>query len=66
MIDQGKENGMIGWTLTHAIVSLFAAAFGFSGIGDPAATIGKIIFVIFLTLFALSALLRAMRGKPPV
>ncbi len=57
---------MLGWTLTFAISALLAAAFGFSGIDGPVATIGRILFAIFTILFAATALTRAIRGKPPI
>lgn len=57
---------MFGWTLTHAVIALFAAAFGFSGIGGAAEEVGQIAFAIFLTLTVITVLVRTVKGKPPV
>ena len=39
---------MLKWSFIFLIISLIAAAFGFSGIGADAAEIAKILFFIFL------------------
>lgn len=57
---------MLGWPLTHAVIALLCAAFGFSGIDGIAETTGRVLFTVFLLLFLLSMLLRTYRGKPPV
>lgn len=56
---------MLGWAIMFLIIALVAAAFGFGGVAGLAATIGKILFVVFLVLFAVSLLARALRGQPP-
>lgn len=57
---------MLGWPLTHAVISLLAAAFGFSGIDGVAQTVGRILFAVFLTLSVVTIVMRAIRGKPPI
>jgi uncharacterized membrane protein YtjA (UPF0391 family) len=48
---------MLRWSLIFFIVSLVAAALGFTGIASSAAEIAKVLFYIFLFLFLFSLLL---------
>ncbi len=48
---------MLKWSLIFFIVSLVAAAMGFTGIASSTAEIAKVLFYIFLVLFLLSLLL---------
>lgn len=57
---------MLGWSLTFLIIALVAAALGFGGIAGTASGIAQILFVIFLALFLVSMLMRALRGKSPL
>ena len=45
---------MLGWTLTFLIMAGLAALFGFGFIASTFASIAKILFFVFLVLFALS------------
>ncbi len=56
---------MLNWALMFLVVALIAAVFGFGGIAVEAAGIAKILFVVFLVLFLVSALTGAVR-RPPV
>jgi len=56
---------MLRLSVTFLIISLIAAIFGFGGIAGTSAGIAKAIFVLFLALFLISALSRAVRGKSP-
>jgi uncharacterized membrane protein YtjA (UPF0391 family) len=56
---------MLGYALAFFIVALIAAFFGFSGIAVGAASIGKILFVGFLILAAISLLVGLARGRGP-
>jgi uncharacterized membrane protein YtjA (UPF0391 family) len=47
---------MLGWSLTFLAIALIAAALGFGGVAGTAAGIAKILFVVFLILFAVSVL----------
>ncbi|TGY90211.1 DUF1328 domain-containing protein [Marinicauda algicola] len=57
---------MFGLALLFAIVALVAAWFGFFGLAGTAAMIAQWIFVIALVLAVVSALFKALRGRPPV
>jgi len=56
---------MLNWALTFLIIALIAAVFGFGGVAVQAAGIAKILFVVFLILFLVSALTGVVR-RPPV
>jgi len=65
-VTKRKDNIMLGWALTFLVVAIIAAVLGFGGIAVASAEIAKIVFVIFLVLFLISAIANAFRGKPPV
>ena len=54
---------MLSWSLTFLIIAMIAAVLGFGVIAGTAAWIAKILFVLFLILFALSLL---RRTAPPL
>jgi uncharacterized membrane protein YtjA (UPF0391 family) len=56
---------MLGWALTFLIVAIIAGVLGFGGVAFASAEIAKIIFVIFLVLFAVSLIAGMMRGRGP-
>ena len=47
---------MLGYALTFLIVALIAGVLGFGVIAGTAASIAKILFVVFLVLFLISLL----------
>ncbi|NLO79173.1 MAG: DUF1328 domain-containing protein [Xanthomonadaceae bacterium] len=53
---------MLGWALTFFIIALIAAVFGFGGIASAAAGIAKVLFFIFVVLFAI-ALIGGLLGR---
>lgn len=57
---------MLGWALTFLVVAVIAAVFGFGGIASASAGIAQVLFFIFLALFVISLIVRAVRGNPPV
>lgn len=57
---------MLGWALTFFVVAVIAAVFGFGGIASASAGIAQVLFFIFLALFLVAMIARAVRGKPPV
>jgi uncharacterized membrane protein YtjA (UPF0391 family) len=58
---------MLGWALTFFIVAIIAAIFGFGGVAIASAEIAKILFVVFLILFAVSLIVGLTRRRgPPV
>lgn len=48
---------MLSWALLFLIVALVAGFFGFFGIAGAAIGFAKILFFVFLVLFAISLLL---------
>jgi uncharacterized membrane protein YtjA (UPF0391 family) len=56
---------MLGWALTFLIVALIAAVLGFGGLAGFAVEIAKIIFVVAIILFLISAIFGLMRGRSP-
>jgi len=53
---------MLNWALTFFVVAIIAAALGFGGIAGEMAGIAKILFVVFLVLFAIS-FIAGRRGR---
>lgn len=45
---------MLYWAAVFFVIALVAAIFGFGGVAAGAAEIGKILFFIFLVVFAVS------------
>ncbi len=56
---------MLGWAATFFIIALVAALFGFGGIASASAGIAQILFFVFLVLFVVALLARALRGRMP-
>lgn len=54
---QPKELLMLRWSLAFFIFALIAAVFGFGGLAAGAASIGKILFVAFLIVAAVMAVM---------
>jgi uncharacterized membrane protein YtjA (UPF0391 family) len=50
---------MLRWSLFFLLLSLVAAAFGFTDVAAGAAMIGKTLFFVFLVLFLATLLLGA-------
>lgn len=61
-----EEDTMLGWVLTFFILAVIAGLLGFWGVAGAAAAIARILFVVFLVLLVVSALVRALRGRPPI
>ena len=53
------------WTIAFLVISLVAAAVGFSSIASAAAELARSLFVVFMVLFVFALLIYAMRGKKP-
>lgn len=53
---------MLSWAFAFLVIALIAAFFGFSGVAASAAALGKILFVAFLILAAVS-LVAGLLGK---
>ncbi len=56
---------MLSWALTFLVVAIIAAVLGFGVIAGTAASIAKILFVVFLVLFVIS-LIAGRRGPTVV
>jgi uncharacterized membrane protein YtjA (UPF0391 family) len=54
---------MLKWALIFFVLALVAALFGFGGIAAGAESIGKILFVGFLILAAVSLVSNALRSR---
>jgi uncharacterized membrane protein YtjA (UPF0391 family) len=60
--DVAMEMNMLGWALTFLVVALIAAVFGFGGIAVASAGIAKLLFFVFLVLFAVSLIASLFRS----
>ena len=56
---------MLGWAITFLLVALVAAMLGFGGIANFAVDIARIIFVVAIVLFAISAVVALIQGRRP-
>lgn len=54
---------MLGWALTFLVLGLIAALFGFTGIAGASIGIAKILFFVFLAVFAVMLILGLTRGR---
>lgn len=54
---------MVRWALIFLLVALLAAVLGFTGIALAAAGIAKILFYVFVILFAMSLLSHLARRQ---
>jgi len=52
---------MLSWALTFLVIALIAGVLGFGVVAGTAASIAKILFVVFLVLFVVG-LLMGRRG----
>ena len=56
---------MLGWAVTFLVIALIAAVLGFGGIAGFAVELAKIVFVVAIILFVVSAIFGLMRGRSP-
>lgn len=56
---------MLNWALTFLVIALIAAVLGFGGVAVISIEFAKILFVVFLILFVVAAIMHALRGKAP-
>ena len=54
---------MLHWALTFLVLGLIAALFGFTAIAGASIGIAKILFFVFLAIFAVMLLMGATRGR---
>ena len=57
-----KGNPMLYWSVLFLVIALVAAVFGFGGIAAASAGVAQILFVLFAILFAVTLILRLVRG----
>ena len=55
---------MLHWALVFLVLALVAALLGFGGLAASFASIGKVLFFIFLVLFLVSLITGAVRRPP--
>ncbi len=56
---------MLGWAVTFLVIALIAAVLGFGGIAGFAVELAKIVFIVAMILFLISAIFGFMRGRSP-
>jgi uncharacterized membrane protein YtjA (UPF0391 family) len=56
---------MLGWSLTFLFLTIVSAYLAFFGLGGVAASLVKLVFVVFLILLAGSGLIGLLRTEPP-
>jgi len=56
---------MLGWAIAFLVIALVAALFGFGGIASASAGIAQILFFVFIALFVVALVARAVRGRSP-
>lgn len=56
---------MLNWALSFLVLALIAGVLGFGGIAATSMEIAKILFVVFLVLFLVSALIHVLKGRAP-
>jgi uncharacterized membrane protein YtjA (UPF0391 family) len=54
---------MLRWALIFLVVALVAGVLGFGGIAGTSMDIAKILFFVFLVLFAVSLVMSLIRGR---
>jgi uncharacterized membrane protein YtjA (UPF0391 family) len=54
---------MLNWAITFLVIALIAALFGFGGIVGAAVGIAKILFFIFIVLFAISLVMNMVGSR---
>jgi len=52
---------MLSWALIFFVVAIIAAIFGFGGIAVASAGIAKILFFVFIVMFAVSLVMSMAR-----
>lgn len=54
---------MLGWALTFLVIALIAGVLGFGGIAIISVEIARLLFFVFLVLFAVSLIAGLLRGS---
>ena len=56
---------MLRWALIFLILALIAGALGFGGLAATSAGIAKLLFYVFIIIFAISLVAGLMGGRTP-
>jgi uncharacterized membrane protein YtjA (UPF0391 family) len=56
---------MLSWAFSFLVLALVAGFLGFGGIAMISIEMARILFLVFLILFVISAAIHAFRGKSP-
>lgn len=56
---------MLRWAAVFLVLALVAAVFGFGGVAATSAEIAKLLFFVFLIVFAVSLIMGLASGKRP-
>lgn len=56
---------MLGWALTFLVIAIIASVLGFGGIAVISTEIAQLLFIVFIALFIIAAIVGALRGRPP-
>ena len=54
---------MLHWALVFLVLGLIAALFGFTGVAGASIGIAKILFFVFLAMFAIVLVMGGLRGR---
>ena len=54
---------MLNWALAFLVIAIIAAVLGFGGIAAEAVAIAKLIFIVFLVLFLVAAIMGVIKGR---
>jgi uncharacterized membrane protein YtjA (UPF0391 family) len=54
---------MLHWALVFLVLGLIAALFGFTGIAGASIGIAKVLFFVFIAVFAVMLLMGGWRGR---
>jgi uncharacterized membrane protein YtjA (UPF0391 family) len=64
---KGEGGAMLYWAVVFLIIAIIAGVLGFGGIAATAAGIAKVLFFIFIVIFAIALIMGlARRGPPPL
>ena len=56
---------MLRYAVVFLVVALTAGVLGFGGIASGAVDIARILFVVFIVLFVITAVANVLRGRTP-
>jgi uncharacterized membrane protein YtjA (UPF0391 family) len=57
---------MLQLAVLFLILAIVAGLLGYGGLMADFTGIGQILFIVFIVLFLISAVVSAMRGRPPM